>query len=134
MSERTTTDALRDAPIFAGLSEESLTRVADAVTEVQIPAGSILVEAKMPGSGLFIIEEGTAVVEAAGEQIELGPGDVVGELALLTPDAVRSARVRAGSDVRAIAVSREAFRSVLMTEPTIAVAMLETLASRLHHA
>lgn len=134
MAARTTTDALREVAIFAGLSDDALARVADAVTEVDIPAGSVLVEAKMAGSGLFIIEQGTVVVDMHDEHLELGPGEVVGELALLTPDAVRTARVRAKTDVRVIAVGREAFRSVLMTEPTIAVAMLETLAARLHHA
>ena len=45
---------------------------------------------------MFVILEGTVIVEARGDvEIELGPGEFVGELALLVPDAIRSARVRA---------------------------------------
>ena len=84
--------------------------------ELDIPAGQTLVHAGDPGSGMFVIAEGTAIVEARGEtMIEVGPGEFVGELALLVPEAIRSARVRAKTDVRCLAIVAGDFRSCSTT-------------------
>jgi CRP-like cAMP-binding protein len=88
----------------------------------------------LEGSGLFVIEDGTVLVELPNRKAELGAGECFGELALLTPEAVRTARVRAKTPVRVLAISRYDFRSLLESEPKLALSMLETLASRLAHA
>ena len=124
-------DRLRAIPLFAGLSDDALERVAEIATEVEQPAGIALARADDPGSGMFVIEEGTVVVEARGRTVELGPGEFFGELALLVPEATRVARVRAKTPVRCLAVSRADFASLLETEPRIALAMLPVLARRL---
>jgi CRP-like cAMP-binding protein len=81
---------------------------------------------------MFVIEEGTVVVEArGGVHIELDAGEFVGELSLLVPETNRIGRVRALTDVRCLAISREAFSELLEDEPTLAVAMLPVLARRL---
>ena len=123
---------LRDIPLFAGLDDEVLRRVAALSVELDIPAGQTLVHAGDPGSGIFVILMGTAVVEARGEtMIEVGPGEFVGELALLVPEATRSARVRAKTEVRCIAIFAGDFQQLLQDEPRIALAMLPVLAERL---
>ncbi len=77
-------ERFRSLPLFADLGDSALRRVQGLVTELQIPAGQILVHAGDPGAGLFVIEEGTAIVEGrANLLIEVGPGEFVGELALL---------------------------------------------------
>jgi CRP-like cAMP-binding protein len=126
---------LRALPLFASLDEDGLRRVEGMAVELDIAAGQVLVHAGDPGSGLFVILEGTAVVEARGEiMIEVGPGEFVGELALLIPEATRSARVRAKSDVRCLAIFAGDFDQLLQEEPRIAVAMLPVLAERLWNA
>ena len=128
-------ERLRALPLFAGLDDSGLRRVQTLVTELQIPAGQTLVHADDPGAGLFVLEEGTAVVEARGHVvIEVGPGEFVGELALLVPEATRSARVRAKSDVRCLAIGANDFKRLLDDEPPIARAMLQVVAERLWHA
>ena len=67
----------------------------------------------------------------ADSTAELGPGEFVGELTLLVPDAHRVARVRAATDVRVLAIRRDDFTALLEEEPALAVAMLPTLARRL---
>lgn len=124
-------DGLRAVPLFADLPERSLRRVLKLATEFEAPAGHVLVEAKHEGSGLFVIEEGTVVVEAGPARFEKGPGDFVGELALLTPQALRTARVRAKTPVRCLAISRWDFLELVEAEPKIALHMLEALAARL---
>jgi len=126
---------LRALPLFSSLGDDSLLRVADKLVELDVPAGQVLVHAGDPGSGLFVILSGTAVVEARGEtMIEVGPGEFVGELAVLVPEATRSARVRAKTDVRCLAIFAGDFEQLLEDEPRIAVAMLPVLAERLWNA
>jgi len=78
-----------------------------------------------------VILDGTVVIELQHRTVELGPGEVVGELSLLSEHTTRSARVRAATDVRAIAIARHEFVGLLNEHPQIAVAMLPSLAQRL---
>jgi voltage-gated potassium channel len=128
-------EKLKRIPLFAELSDRALARVAELATEFEEPAGWVLVEVGQPGSGMFVLEEGTVVVEPPdGRSWELGPGDFFGELAILT-DHPRNARVRATTPVRCLAISRTDFAKLLQEEPEIAVAMLPKLAERVegHH-
>jgi CRP-like cAMP-binding protein len=126
-----TNEQLRSAPLFAELPDESLERVKEIVAEFDAAEGSVLVQPGAEGSGLFIVCTGTAAVETRGAgTIELGPGECIGELALLTP-ATRSARVSAKTPVHGLAISRRDFTQLLQREPTIAIALLGVLARRL---
>ena len=128
-------ESLRTIPLFAELSDEALAHVVSITSEIEYPSGSVLALADDPGSGMFVIEEGTVVVEArGGVQIELGVGEFVGELALLVPEAHRLGRIRALTDVRCLAISRDAFAELLEQESRLAVAMLPVLARRLYMA
>jgi CRP/FNR family transcriptional regulator, cyclic AMP receptor protein len=132
MTLKERTDALARVPVFAGLSRRSLERIARIANDVELRAGQILIEPRAKGSGMFVLLDGVVTVGIRGQQVrELGPGDVVGELALLTPDALRTARVRAKTPVRCLAIARDDFRKVLNAEPRVAVSLLETVASRL---
>lgn len=122
--------ALRAAPLFAGLSDRSLRRVLLVAKDFEAPAGQVLIEARREASGLFVIEEGTVVIEAGRHRLERGAGEIVGELALLTAEA-RTARVRAKTDVRGLAIARRDFRALVEEDPKIALAILEVLARRL---
>jgi CRP-like cAMP-binding protein len=78
-------------------------------TETAAPAGHMLIERGQTGSGLYVILEGSVVVEAPEGTRRLGAGAVIGERALLSPDGKRTARVRAATDVRLLAVERAEF-------------------------
>jgi CRP-like cAMP-binding protein len=93
-------------PVFADLDDEQLDRLAAGTTEFDAPAGQALIERGRPGSGIFILERGKAIVEAPEGHRELGPGDVFGERALLEEDMTRTARVRALTDVTCLAIGR----------------------------
>lgn len=122
---------LRSIPLFAVLDERALERVAAIATDVEVPAGQVIIERDQPGAGMFVIEEGRVAVELPSRTVELGPGDFVGELSLLVDSGTRVARVRALTDVRCLAVSRVDFQQLLEDEPRIAVPMLRGLAQRL---
>jgi CRP-like cAMP-binding protein len=119
-------------PLFAEISEESAATVAAGVTDV--PAGQVLAQAGDHGGGMFVVLDGTVVVERGDLHIEMGRGEFFGELALLVPDSPRIARVRALTDARVLAVPRETFDQLLETEPSFARALLRQLAVRLVEA
>jgi CRP-like cAMP-binding protein len=124
-------EALRRVPLFAGLGDHELERIAEAANEVESPADQVLVQPGTAGTGMFFIAEGTAVVETKRDQLELGPGQFFGELALMSPDATRTARVRAKTDLRCLALDRASFRTLVAENPDVAAALLEVALGRL---
>lgn len=124
-------ETLRGIPLFAELDDDGLEVIARLATEFEAPAGRVLAEIGQPGSGLFVIEDGTVEVDMPdGTVVELGPGEFFGEVALLT-DSPRNARVRALTDVRCLAISRHVFMLLLDAQPRIAATMLPIVARRL---
>jgi CRP/FNR family cyclic AMP-dependent transcriptional regulator len=123
-------EKLRRISLFEHLHDHTLARIAELSNEFEAPAGWVLIEIGQPGSGMFVLEEGTVEVQTAdGNHWGYGPGEFFGELALLT-DHPRNARVRAKTAVRCLAISRRDFQELLREEPEIAVAMLPKLAQR----
>jgi CRP-like cAMP-binding protein len=122
---------LRRIALFSDLTDDELTALAGRVTGFTAPAGRVLIEIGQPGSGLFVIEEGEVEVELpGGASVRVGPGEFVGELALLTDDP-HHARVRTATEVRCLAIGRGDFATLLDEHPRVAVAMLPVLARRL---
>jgi CRP-like cAMP-binding protein len=113
-------DRLGELPLFADLDDAQLERLAAATTEFEAPAGQALIERGRPGSGMFVLEEGQAVVEAPEGTREIGPGDVFGERSLLGEDIERTARVRARTDVRCLAIARPEIERLLAEDPRLA--------------
>jgi CRP-like cAMP-binding protein len=124
-------EALRHVPLFAELGDDDLQCLADAVNEVEVPAGQLLVQPGAPGTGMFFIADGTAVVETKRDEIELGPGQFFGELALISEDETRTARVRAKTVLRCFALDRASFRSLVTDHPEVAASLLEVALGRL---
>lgn len=124
--------ALRRSAVFSSLDEPFLSRLARSMSEVTFPAGRVLIEPRAAGSGMFVIDEGTVIVHPrdAGP-VELGPGEVVGELALLTEDGTRTARVQAATDVRCLTLDRATLQQALDEEPKLAIALLQGAVARL---
>jgi CRP-like cAMP-binding protein len=112
-------ERLRAQALFAGLDDETLAQVAADTTELEAPAGQLLIEYRAPGSGLFVLEEGQAVVDAPDAHVELSPGAVFGERALLGENTPRGARVRAQTDVRCLAIARPAIDRLVAEQPLI---------------
>ncbi|HEU5279385.1 MAG TPA: cyclic nucleotide-binding domain-containing protein [Gaiellaceae bacterium] len=106
--------------LFADLDDEQLDRLASATSEFEAPAGQALIERGRPGSGMFVLEEGQAIVEAPEGTREIGPGDVFGERSLLGEALERTARVRAQTDVRCLAISRPELERLLAEDARVA--------------
>lgn len=133
MSEPGAVERLRGVPLMAPMDDSALKLCAELATEFEVPAGHVLAERGQPGSGMFLITEGTVVVQLPTGPVELGPGEFFGELALLA-DVGRIARVRASTPVKGLAIGRKEFSELLDREPRMAIAMLPVLAQRLAEA
>lgn len=124
-------EKLRRVPLFADLSDEALARVAACAHEFEAAPGHVLIAPNQSATGLFVIEEGSAVVEIKGRRIELGAGECFGEMALLDQGAVHSGRVSAASPLKGVAIRRDDFDALLESEPRISRSLLRVLARRL---
>ena len=127
------TDTSSELPVFGGLSERAIERLRGC-GEIEVAPGMVLTREDDAGSGAFVLLEGTVTVELRSGSLELGPGQIVGELALLVPEAHRVARVRAATQVRCIPVPRDTFLELVESEPTFALSLLRELARRLVEA
>ena len=76
-------EELRGLPPLDGISEAGLERVAACAAEISREAGQVLALPDDPGSGMYVIREGTVAVELRTGTLELGPGDFFGELGAL---------------------------------------------------
>ena len=112
-------DRLAKLPLFGELDHHDLTHVAGWVNEKRFGEGDVLIEEGGMPTDVFVLESGTVDVTHEEQLIaRLGPGDVVGEIALLDPQR-RTATVTATSAVRAVALSVEDFASMDTEMPEI---------------
>jgi voltage-gated potassium channel len=125
-----TPDEIRAIPLFAGVSDAGVERVARSAGEMTSEAGQVLALEGDPGSGMFVILDGTVSVEWRGGSVGIGAGDFFGELTLLAPGGTRIARVRASSHVACVAIPRDDALALVESEPTVALAMLKEIARR----
>lgn len=112
-------ERLRALLLFSDLDDEQLDILAGGTKEIRVPSGKPLIQRGDPGSGLFVLEEGTAVVEAPEGKRTLSPGDVFGERSLFGEDGERTARVRAETDVRCLAIARPEVERVIAERPDV---------------
>ena len=106
--------------ILGGVDEEDLRKLEAVGSELAFGAGQMLIERGKPGTGLYVVLEGKIVVEAPEGSRELGPGSVIGERALLSEDGTRSARVRALTFGKVIAVDRAEVDRLCAEDPGFA--------------
>jgi CRP/FNR family transcriptional regulator, cyclic AMP receptor protein len=100
------TDRLKTIPLFASLSDKALETVTVFASETSVSAGKRLVHEGDYSYDLIVIETGTADVIKGGEVIgSLGPGDVFGEIGMLS-GSKRTADVVATSSMRLITLSK----------------------------
>ena len=140
-TDRTLTDLdtmllLRRVPLFEGLDPEDLQRIAATSVERTYAGGEAIMREGDLGDELVVIVNGAVRVvrhEADGSERHIrgyGPGDHIGELALLR-ERPRAASVLAEGEVRGLVIAGGALKSILRERPDAAMAMLATLAERI---
>jgi CRP-like cAMP-binding protein len=125
-------------PLFAGITEEELRRITPRLGRITLPTGAVLMSAEQRGEVAYVILTGTLRVllaDADGVEITLallGPGEIVGEMALIDDD-VRSATVVASEPVALLAFDRATFEYCRIHVPRLFDNLIRILARRLRH-
>ncbi|HEY7142322.1 MAG TPA: SLC13 family permease [Methylomirabilota bacterium] len=135
--------ALARSPLFSHLGRLDLARLAGELEEMRFAPGQTIVRQGDRPDGLYVIKHGRAAVlagsaspsvagDGAGKQAltTLGPGEVFGEIALLT-DSPRSATVVAETELTVWRLSRPRFEALLDHERSIARSIERALSQRL---
>ena len=105
---------------FAELPDEELDVVAASADEVEFAEGQAITREGDLGHCLYVVESGAANVLADGEVIgEVGPGEVVGEIAVLASGR-RTASVVAATPLRALAWFKRDVWALEQTAPEAA--------------
>jgi CRP-like cAMP-binding protein len=132
-------EMIREVPLLARLGEEDLRALAARGRVHEYAAGAVIFREGGPGDSLHVVIEGDVrigVLAATGEEVTvalLGPGEFVGDLALLD-GRPRSASAVAQRPAKTLVVTRDNFRGWLGERPGAALALLETLSLRVRRA
>ena len=83
-------------------------------SEVNVPAGAVLMRKGEAAEAVFLIEKGTLVVHLPeGKQVELGPGKIVGEIGGEQVRGIRTATVTAKTDVVLLRMTDSQYRGLV---------------------
>jgi CRP/FNR family transcriptional regulator, cyclic AMP receptor protein len=124
-------DELGKIELFRRCRPADLRRLASIADEVKVSPGETLCHEGQTAFECFVIASGEVEVRVHDQPVAvLGPGQVVGEMALLD-GGPRTASVIALTDVQAFAIDRRRLDGLLEDAPAIARAMLKQLSGRL---
>jgi CRP/FNR family transcriptional regulator, cyclic AMP receptor protein len=124
---------LRELDLFSEVSRSELAVIEQQLTRLKVGAGRVLVREGDVGNEFMIIVEGQAEVSRGGRTIAtIGPGGLVGEMALLDGRGRgrRNATVTAITDAEIYAGSPSEFRRIIEAAPSVAEKVKQTVASR----
>jgi small-conductance mechanosensitive channel/CRP-like cAMP-binding protein len=104
--------------IFSMLGESERDDLAHSARAHLYGAGEIVVRQGEPGSSMFVVISGEAVValDSGQEVARIRPGGFFGEMSLLT-GAPRTATVRAAVDTKLLEITADSFRQFVLANP-----------------
>jgi CRP/FNR family transcriptional regulator len=138
MAEETVTPAelLARVPLLSGLDADELERIAKVAIPRSFPKGARVFHEGDESDACYVIRDGEVRVtreHSDGRAIALatlGPGELVGELAMLDGE-VRSASVEALTDVELLAIAATDMRGLLERNADITAKLVVALTKRL---
>ncbi|GAA4123962.1 hypothetical protein GCM10022215_31180 [Nocardioides fonticola] len=132
---RTRIDTLRRLAPFSGCSDKELRRLDSLLDQAEVPAGKQLTAVGQHGTQAFVIVEGAAEARIGERHLaSFGPGDVIGEMALLDRRASRVATVVTTAPTTVLVMDPRSFESVMAQFPSVARHIATVLAQRLRLA
>jgi CRP/FNR family transcriptional regulator, cyclic AMP receptor protein len=126
-------DTLSRSVVLRGLPRDELESIVTKLRRRTYRRGEVICHEGDPGQALYVVCSGSLKVTLSGETGEeailnvVGPGDVVGEMALLD-GAPRSATITALEPVELAALNRDDFLALLHRSPTAVEGVLHSLA------
>lgn len=118
-------------PLFSELDEEGFVEVVRKLRYQRIAKGARLLTEGAPGDTMLVVASGHVIVEKGGTRLaKLGPGTVLGEMALMT-GAPRSASATADEEVELFELARSDVESLAKAKPQIAEELITYCRKRL---
>lgn len=123
-------ELLRGVAILRPLEIQEIALLSVQIRSQALGVGKVLVRQGEPGSSMYLLVQGRARAEIDGRKVgELGPGEVTGEMSLLT-GRPRTATVVANEAATVLEIDRIAFKTVLQSNPAIALEIARIVAER----
>ena len=121
---------LKSIPLFEGVSDDELAKIAPFANEVFVEESRELVREGDYAYEFIVIEEGEAEVIRHGEHVaDLGAGDFFGEMGLLE-GTLRNATVTAKTPMRVVTLTGWDLKRMERTIPEAVQRVRETLEAR----
>jgi CRP/FNR family transcriptional regulator, cyclic AMP receptor protein len=124
-------ELLKRVPLFERCSQRELAQIAALADELYLPKARNLTREGAGGFEFFVLVEGEAEVVRKGRVVnELGPGDFIGEIALVSGKP-RTATVQTLGPARILILTATGFRSLMHDVPSIQDKVLAAVTARL---
>ncbi len=128
------TERLSEVSVFAPLSSEEITRLAEASTSHVFAPGETVIRAGDEGSSMFVMHHGTVEVQASDNGNSrtvavLKEGDFFGEMALFKGEP-RAANVVAIEETEVLEIGHEALKDLFEINPGLVEALSRVIAER----
>jgi len=127
-------------PIFAMLPAEDRQALKDALHLTELTAGTVFFREGDHGASFCVVLKGKLeIIKAINTPEErcirvLGPGKFLGEIALLDPEGLRTATVRAQTDSSVACLSSAELEALMERRPALVLEIVRVLARRLREA
>ena len=131
MADKPKPEKLEKLNRLEDLSNADLKKVIDKGRHVRLPANWSLIWEKTPADKAYLIVEGEVSVRKGSEEVaRLGPGDVIGEMAIVG-HKLRSASVVSLTPLEVIHFTKESLEELLDDVPAFGEALRGTTSDRL---
>lgn len=124
-------ELLKRVPLFERCSQRELAQIAALADEFDLPAARSLTNEGAGGFEFIVLVEGEADVVRKGRVVnELGPGDFIGEIALVSGEP-RTATVKTRGPSRILVMTASGFRTLMHDVPAIQDKVLAAITARI---
>ena len=131
LRKNTKIELLKRVPLFERCSKRELAEIAALADELDLPAARDLTSQGSGGYEFIVLVEGEAdVLRGVRKVNELGPGDFIGEISLVTGEP-RTATVKTRGPSRILVITASGFRTLMNDVPSIKDKVLAALAARI---
>lgn len=126
-------DLLRRVPLFTQCKAEPLELIRRLADEVDVQDGYTLMRQGDIAREFFLIVDGKVRIERDGTTLKtLGPGDYLGEVALLS-ESPRTATAVTEGPAKLMVITHQGFNSLMDSSPAIRLAIFEGVAAYLRN-
>lgn len=130
----TAAEGLRACGLLSGFTDTGIQILAGIASARSYPAGALLFAENMVSDSLLVLGDGRVALSTRGERGdlslgELGPGDWLGELSLITPGQ-RLCTATAASNVTAFEIRQGDFHKLVATKPQACMKLLMAICTQ----